>query len=211
MRTAHKFFVFFIGAAAIAASASCGNVVRDGRSPVFLVIDSLQAAQGNHPATLAGNLTSDVQTLITTPAPCTTDKPCATIFNDVGQVQLHLTPKDIGVPSSNSSPSANNQVTITRYHVAYRRADGRNVEGVDVPFAFDGAATGTVPATSQLTLSFELVRHVAKEEAPLIQLVTSRTIITTICDVTFYGTDLVGNEIQVTGSITIDFGNFGDT
>ena len=169
MRTAHK---LFIAAAVIAASTSCGDVVRDGRSPVFLVIDSLQAAQGNHPSTLAGNLTSDVQTLVTTPAPCTTAKPCATIFNDVGQVVLHLTPKDIGVPSFNNSPSANNQVTITRYHVTYRRADGRNVQGVDVPYAFDGAATGTVPATSQLTLSFELVRHAAKEEAPL---VSSRT------------------------------------
>jgi hypothetical protein len=62
-----------------------------------------------------------------------------------------------------------------------------------------------------LTLSFEIVRDVAKEESPLIQLVHSSTVITTICDVTFYGTDLVGNEIQVTGSITIDFGNFGDT
>ncbi len=31
-----------------------------------------------------------------------------------------------------------------------------------------------------------------------------------ICDVTFYGQDQVGNEINVTGSILIEFGNFGD-
>ena len=211
MRTAHKFFVLFIGAAAAATAISCGNVVRQGRAPVFLVIDTLQAAPGNHPATLGGNLLSDVQTLVSTPAPCTTVSPCPTIFNDVGQVVLHITLKDAGTTASPNTASANNQVTITRYHVAYRRADGRNVEGVDVPFAFDGAVTGTVPTSSQLTLSFEIVRDVAKEESPLIQLVHSSTVITTICDVTFYGTDLVGNEIQVTGSITIDFGNFGDT
>jgi len=28
--------------------------------------------------------------------------------------------------------------------------------------------------------------------------------------VTFYGTDRVGNDISVTGSIQVDFGNFGD-
>ena len=106
--------------------------------------------------------------------------------------------------------STNNEVTITRYHVSYRRADGRNTQGVDVPYAFDGASTGTVPASGNITLGFELVRHVAKKEPPLIQLLTSSTIITTIADVTFYGQDRVGNEISVTGSLQIDFGNFGD-
>ena len=61
-----------------------------------------------------------------------------------------------------------------------------------------------------LSLGFELVRHVAKQESPLVQLVTSPTIISTIADITFYGADRVGNEVQVTGSILIDFGNFGD-
>ena len=36
------------------------------------------------------------------------------------------------------------------------------------------------------------------------------TIITTIAEVTFYGQDLVGNDIQATGSIQVDFGNFAD-
>ena len=61
-----------------------------------------------------------------------------------------------------------------------------------------------------MSLAFELVRHVAKEESPLIQLTTSPTIITTIAQVTFYGADQVGNEVSVTGNIQIDFGNFGD-
>jgi hypothetical protein len=54
------------------------------------------------------------------------------------------------------------------------------------------------------------VRHVAKKEAPLVQLVDNGQIITTIAEVTFYGQDLVGNDISVTGTIQIDFGNFGD-
>src|ERR1035437_2518768 len=104
MRTAHKFFILFIGTAAIAASASCGNVVTSGRSPVLLVIDSLQAAQGNHPATLGGNLLSDVQTL--TPAPCAPASPC--VYDDVGSVVIHLVLKDIGTPTTPNTPSSNN-------------------------------------------------------------------------------------------------------
>ena len=34
------------------------------------------------------------------------------------------------------------------------------------------------------------------------------SVLATIADVTFYGQDLVGNEISVTGSILVDFGEF---
>jgi hypothetical protein len=206
MRTARLLML----AARAAATTFCGDVSRASRAPVILVIDALQAAQGNHPSTLGGTLFSDVQTIVTAPAPCSATSPCATVFNDVGQVEMHITPKDIGVPAFNISPSQNNSVTINRYHVVYRRSDGRNVPGVDVPFPFDGAFTMTVPAAGA-TGGFELVRHIAKEESPLVQLINGRIIITTIADITFYGHDLVGNEISVTGSMTIDFGNFGDS
>lgn len=194
-----------------AASASCGDVVREGKSPVFVVIDSLQAIRGA--AALgqpSGTLTSDVITLVTSPAPCSTTAPCPTIFNDQGRATLRLTPKDIGTSANPTTPSPNNEVTIDRYRVRYIRADGRNAPGVDVPYAFDGAATATVPAAGTAQVGFELVRHVAKQEAPLVQLATSATIISTIAEITFYGRDRVGNEVSVTGTITVDFGNFGD-
>jgi hypothetical protein len=101
-------------------------------------------------------------------------------------------------------------VTITRYRVVYRRTDGRNVQGVDVPYAFDGGVTGTVPLGGTVTLSFELVRHVAKLEPPLAQLRSNGSLIYTIADITFFGKDRVGNDIQATGSIQVDFGNFAD-
>jgi hypothetical protein len=194
----------------VAASVSCGDVVRQGRSPVFLVIDSLRAAQGNTPGTLSGFLTSDVVTLVTTPAPCTTTSPCQTIFNDVGSAQLRVSLKDIGTPTSPATPTSNNDVTITRIHINYRRADGRNTPGIDVPYPFDAAATVTVPSNGTAIVGFEIVRHVAKEESPLIQLRTSPTIINTITEVTFYGRDQAGNEISATATIQINFGNFGD-
>lgn len=194
----------------VAASVSCGDVVRQGSSPVYLVVDLLQGQRG---AVQLGApsipLISDVITNVTSPAPCTTDNPCPTVFADNGVVTLRAPLKDVGSTAS-LSPTSNNEVTISRYHVKYVRADGRATQGVDVPYEFDGAATGTIPAGGSLALSFELVRLVAKQESPLVQLKAGSNIISVIAQVTFYGVDRVGNQIQTTGQISIEFGNFGD-
>lgn len=205
--TAMSHFTKLTGAlAVIAVSVSCGDAVRQGRSPVFLVIDQLTASSGATTAGTGSNvLLSDVITNVTQPPPCAPTTPCPTIFNDMGGVTLRSLQKDVTAVA----PSSNSEITITRYRVSYRRADGRNTPGVDVPYAFDGALTGTTSGGS-LGLAFELVRHVAKKESPLVELQTSPTIITTIADVTFFGRDQVGNDVNVTGSIQIDFGNFGD-
>jgi hypothetical protein len=191
----------------LAATNACGDVVRQGRSPVVVVVDSLSGAPGGgaNAGKFSATLSSDVIVLLTTPAPCTTSSPCPTIYGDAGQVIMHLTPKDAGI-----APTSNNQVTLSQYHVSYRRADGRSTPGVDVPFPFDGAITGTIPSSGSATFSFDLVRLVAKKEAPLVQLETSPNLMTTIADVSFYGSDLVGNTVSATGSISITFGNFGD-
>src|SRR5215471_13992506 len=178
----------------LGASISCGDVVRSSRAPVMLVIDSLQAAQGNA-GSLGGSLLSDVITNVSTPPPCTTDAPCPTVFNDVGSAQFHLALKDVGTPTAPATPTTNNDVTITRIHIKYVRSDGRNVEGVDVPYQWDAAATATIPASGKGTIGFEIVRHAAKEESPLLQLRTSPSTITTITEVTFYGRDMVGNDV----------------
>ena len=81
---------------------------------------------------------------------------------------------------------------------------------MDVPFGFDSAITGTIPAIGTLQLGFELDRNVAKEESPLVQLKSSNQFLSVIATITFYGTDRVGNQAQVTGQIQIEFGNFGD-
>jgi hypothetical protein len=185
----------------VAASVSCGDVVRTGKSPVMLVIDRLDAVPGGFEGTFAGTLLSDVATN-------------GGVFNDGGRVVLRLVLKDIGTPTAPTSPSTNNAVTITRYRVVYRRSDGRNIQGVDVPYAFDGGLTGTVPESGTITMLFELVRHTAKLEPPLSQLrATGASLpapISTVTDVTFFGRDLVGNEVSVTGSMLIDFGDFAD-
>jgi hypothetical protein len=49
-------------------------------------------------------------------------------------------------------------------------------------------------------------------EAPLLALrnLGGRLEIETIADVTFYGRDLAGNDVQATGSITVNFADFAD-
>jgi len=189
--------------ALIAASVSCGDVVRQGQSPVYLVVDELIAIRGgltpDGPKTNV--LLSDVA--VNAPAPCSMSTPC--IYDDGGEVTLRALRKDV----SATAPSSNSEVTINRYHVSYRRADGRNTAGVDVPYSFDGAITGTTSGGS-LKLTFEMVRHVAKMETPLIELGTNAAVITTIAEVTFYGRDQVGNDVSVSGSMQVNFGNFAD-
>jgi hypothetical protein len=123
--------------------------------------------------------------------------------NDQGQVVLSLAMKDISV-----SPSSNNAVTITNYRVEYIRTDGRNMQGIDVPYAFDSGATGTIEGTTSLQIGFTLVRAGAKGQAPLVQLQSGGNVVSTIAKVTFYGADRVGNAISVTGQLQVDFGYF---
>jgi hypothetical protein len=194
-----------------ATSAGCGEFVRDqGRAPVQVVITQLTAASGAEPDALGTTLRSDVLTNVRTPDPCTPETPCPTIFNDIGEVTMSLVLKDPGQPGITAVPTALNQVTFTRYRVTYRRTDGRNAPGVDVPFPFDSAVTFTVPHDGSATAGFQIVRHSAKEEAPLRGLAVSGAIISTITEVTFFGRDQAGNDVTATGSIGIDFGNFAD-
>ena len=189
------------------ASSSCGEFTREGRSPAIVVVRSLLVARGDTPDEFVGNLLSDVLVMRTSPAPCSDVSPCPTIFNDVGEVQMSLILKDPGIAAS---PSELNQVTINRYRVEYRRTDGRNTPGVDVPFPFDSAITFTVLNDGVASMDFEIVRHTAKQEAPLKALGVNGNIISTIARVTFYGRDQAGNDISVWADVGVDFGDFAD-
>lgn len=199
----------FVVIAAAALAAGCGNMATESRSPVQLTLLSLRAASGSTPEEFGSTLHSDVITVVEqTSGGQTVSVP--TIFGDNGAAEFAIVVKDPGSdPTNPVGPSPLNSVTITRYRVVYRRTDGRNTPGVDVPFAFDSGVTVTV-TTDGGSAGFQLVRTSAKQEAPLRPLANNPDIISTIADVTFYGRDLAGNDVSVTGSIGIDFGNFGD-
>lgn len=187
-------------AALIVSSTSCGGNLRNGRSPVFLVIDNLRATQGmSSTGTFQDVLYSDVRTT------------SGTIFADLGRVSMHASVKDIGFEDQAPVPTNNTQVSINRFRVVYRRTDGHNTPGVDVPYPYDGAVSGVLPANAIRSFDFELVKHTAKAETPLVELVYTFNIIHCIADVTFWGYDQVGNVLSVTGSISIEFANYGDS
>lgn len=188
-----------LGAAALLAAAtmSCGDVVRQGEGSSFLIIQALEAASGAEPDDFEGVLYSDTQTVVD-------DVP--SVFADTGRVTMVLGMKD---PALATSPSQANLITLTRYRVRYLRSDGRNTPGVDVPYPIDGGFTLTVGAGATSGV-FEIVRHIAKEEAPLRALTFNGIIINTIAEVTFWGRDQTGREVSATGHMTINFGNFGD-
>jgi hypothetical protein len=192
------------------AAAACGDVARDGRSPVQAVVVALEGASGAEPDRFGGTLSSDVLTMRIQPEPCTTTSPCPTIYNDLGRMTVRLVTKNPGTTAVPSAPSSLNAVTFNRYRVSYRRTDGRAVPGVDVPYGFDSAATFTVSGEDSSAVAFDIVRVAAKSEAPLRALATNGNIISTLADVTFYGRDLAGNEIAATGTVGVSFGNFAD-
>jgi hypothetical protein len=183
-------------AALAAAAAGCG-VAEQGRAPVVLRIDALDAQPGGS-STFGGYLHSDVITN-------------HTILNDVGRVTLSLVLKDPGAPGVANTPSELNTITVTRYRVVYKRTDGRNTQGADVPYAFDSGMTVSIPTGSAVQQTFDLVRVSAKIEAPLAALAVNRQALDMIADVTFYGKDMHNNDIMATGSIGITFADFGDS
>ncbi len=202
-------FVVVIGAAL--ASVSCGEVARTGRSPAFLIIDSLEGAPGNQPDEFGSNVLSDVETIIERQEGGQTVR-TATIFNDLGRAAIRLGLKNIGVPTAPLGPSPLNDITITRYRIVFIRADGRNTPGVDVPYPFDGGVTATISGLASVQVGFELVRHTHKLEPPLRNLRGrgAANQINTLAEVTFYGHDQAGNEVVATGLLSVNFGDFAD-
>jgi hypothetical protein len=104
--------------------------------------------------------------------------------------------------------------TIERYQVRYFRSDGRNVEGVDVPYTITGAVAQEVQQDSSATLNVEIVRRQAKTEPPLANLAGGGQagIVTMFAEVTLWATS---TTLQTTNTVSarvqVDFADFVDT
>jgi hypothetical protein len=177
---------------------SCSKAIRTGQSSAYLVVTSMAATKGGGASSgNSSSLSSDVLTLV----PALTGTP--TVFADSGTANFQLQMKD-----TLDTPTPNDAITLTQYHVKFTRSDGRNVQGVDVPYEFDGGLGVTIAGSG--SASFTLVRVQAKTEAPLAALVNNFQVISTIAEVTFYGHDQNGRAVSVSGRIDVDFSNWGD-
>ena len=166
------------------AAASCSDTIRTGQGSSYLVINSVSGPNG-------------------TPVQSDVVSDDGGVFADAGSASLQLQMKDVL-----SSPSPNNAITVTQYHVEYVRSDGHNIQGVDVPYAFDSGLTATI--TGSGTVNFTLVRIQAKEEAPLraLRQLGGARAISTIARITFYGHDQTGREVSVTGNLEVNFADW---
>ena len=196
MKTVHTSIIsrLILGAlCAISATGCGGEMLRTGRSPVFLTVTAVAASNGDDANNYTAFLLSDVR------------KDDGTVWNDNAKVTLRVEAKNQSVTTTPI-----NNVTLTRYRVEFKRTDGKNVGGVDVPYGFDGTLSQTLVPGTPGDAIFELVRHQAKRESPLTNMLTGGGLknLDVIADITIYGRDQNGNELMTTASIEIHFADF---
>jgi hypothetical protein len=106
--------------------------------------------------------------------------------------------------------SYHNDIFVTSYVVSYSRSDGKNQEGIDVPYSFDGSLSARVEIDTQTDVSFVIVRAVSKLEPPLINLAKGRGEgeLKTTARIDFYGYDTLGKTVKATGYLTIFFADY---
>lgn len=115
-------------------------------------------------------------------------------------------------PSTTVEASNYNSIQLTRYTVQYIRSDGKSIEGVDVPYSFEGAISANIEIDASVEASFVVVRAVAKQESPLVDLIEARDegVLEVIARIDFYGHDMTNNAVKATGYLTIFFANYID-
>ena len=175
---------------------SCADLARTGRGPAYLIMERVEGASGGatSSSTFTASLESDVLV-------------GGLAYRDIGRASIRAEMKN---SLSTTAPTAISAITINRYRVRYRRTDGQNREGIDVPYGFDGGTTVTIAAGASGVVQFDLVRAQAKLEAPLRNLARGGglLIISAIAEVTFYGSDQAGNEVSISGTIDVRFADF---
>jgi hypothetical protein len=196
MNTTKKALRIAVLLSAFLVLVSCNPVEDDSESASMLLVDNLL---GHDAEGKAGNfLQSDV--VLST----------GSIVADTASATLRAITVD---PDPLLGTSPYNDIVLTRYIVSYSRTDGRNVPGVDVPYPFEGSLSTVVKVGSQSTISFVIVREVAKMEPPLIGLVDlgEEVVLACTAKVEFYGHDNVNKTVKATGYLTIYFANYADS
>ena len=146
-------------------------------------------------------------------------------FNDDARIQVSLYRKNPTIEDVTHLED----VRLESYQVRYFRSDGHSVEGVDVPNRITGPINSVrliTPATSTEFVSeifITLVRHQAKHEAPLANLIgiiptstgglffPGQGLITTVAEVTVFARQMTtGEPLSATGRVQVTFGDFAD-
>jgi len=182
---------------AILMLSGCNPLEDDSKSSSFIIVESIAGTD------LSGKTASFLQSDVVL-----TD---LTVVADVATATLQAGLLD---PAPILKPSQYNDIILDRYIVSYFRVDGKNRQGVDVPYSFEGALTQILRIGTSTSISFVVVREVAKLESPLIDLAIQNRaegVIEVTAKIEFYGHDLVENKVKATGYLTIFFANYADS
>jgi len=188
-----------IGVSLVSASCVQTPDFAKNTADVLLRLTKIQGAGGD------GGTASDF--LISDVINCTESDGCST-FNDNATLNFELTAKN---PLSTVT-GAFNDVQLTSYSVRYTRTDGRNIEGVDVPFGFSGSMATQVPAGGTGAAAIVVVRHTAKAEPPLNGISNGGFFNMLYCTahITVFGQTINGKNVSTEGSLEISFGDFAN-
>lgn len=184
-------------AGAVVLSGCTPDFIDSGEAPVLMVVNTIAGTSGGGGAGsgIASVLLSDVRS------------DTGSVFNDNATITVAVHPKNPRV--ANASPF--NDVVLEQYRVRYRRTDGHDREGVEVPFAFTGPMALRVPVGGTGAASIVIVRHAAKLEPPLrnLQRQGGLDLLTTFAEITVFGRTVAGDAVEASGRLEVHFADFG--
>jgi len=196
---------------ALVAISFAGCTARDfttnNRADVILRMNSVQGGNG----TATGGSGNTGQQLFSDVLTCTgvdtngIEQNC-TILNDNAILTLAVIQKNPTATLTNLE-----DVVLSTYTVEYSRADGRGVEGIDIPFAVSGNVTALITVGGTSTIPIVVVRHEAKSEPPLRNMVGAggARLLTLTAKITVYGRTTSGKEVSAFGYLEITFADYG--
>ncbi len=175
----------------------CNKVANESRSATMLVVEKITGI--NWEDEESDVLFSDV--IVET-------EQGTTIQSDLGVAYFRAVPYSPLV----EEPSDYYDILVKQYRVRYIRSDGRNKEGVDVPYSFTGSMNVLVPVGETVSASFVVVRAQAKTEPPLVELryTAGDKELEVDAHIDFYGEDLAGHAVYANGKLHIVFANFAN-
>ena len=184
---------------AVAAAACTPGWARQNDSDMLLLMDIVAASAGGE-GEEATQLLSDPRT--------------PSIVNDNAVLTFRVMPKN---PNAFVTPETGigfvNDVILRRYTIRYYRADGRSVEGVDVPYSISGEMNTRVEAGgTEVETSVIVVRHQAKMEPPLRNFTGfgGQGALTMFAEISVYGETISQRAVSATGRLEIVFIDFAD-
>jgi hypothetical protein len=190
-----KKFLFFPLICILILSISCNKLENETRSNSLLIIKSIKAI--NWQEEEADVLFSDV---------IVEKEDSVYVQADLAVVELTA---ELLNPTPGIEPSIYNNIMVDRYIVHFKRSDGKNTPGVDVPYPIEGNLSVLVEIGRSVKVSFVIVTINAKREPPLVNLVEgNEPEIKATAIIDLYGHDLANNKVKATGYLQVFFSNY---